>query len=354
MIPTEQEALEKTKERLADLLRVDRSGIEEVTERWARTQPSELQPDLILKIENITFVVEYKNSGKAASVEGGIQLLKRIEYPTEKPIRLLVVPYMYGLGRTRCIEEDVSWLDLSGNVDITGGPTDILIEIGGRPNRYRKPGRSSGVFARKSSRIARVLLYNPESSFTQRQLTKLTQLDEGYLSRVVRSLERDGLITRLDDGSVMPRDTSILLDAWREVYDFHKHELIRGHIPARSGQDLVGTVSQMLSGSTFEYAVTGLAGAWLYTHFADFRITTVYVEQPVSAMLLDELGFREGETGENTWFVIPRDNWALKESRKIDGIPCVHPIQVYLDLKGHPERAEEASDRLRNLVLGGT
>jgi len=26
---------------------------------------------------------------------------------------------------------------------------------------------------------------------------------------------------------------------------------------------------------------------------------------------------------------------------------CVHPVQVYLDLKGHPERAKEAASMVR-------
>jgi hypothetical protein len=30
-----------------------------------------------------------------------------------------------------------------------------------------------------------------------------------------------------------------------------------------------------------------------------------------------------------------------------DGIRCVHPVQVHLDLKEQPERSAEAADRLR-------
>ena len=31
---------------------------------------------------------------------------------------------------------------------------------------------------------------------------------------------------------------------------------------------------------------------------------------------------------------------------------CVHPVQVYLDLKDHPERASEAADKLRTQHFG--
>jgi len=273
-----------------------------------------------------------------------------MNHSEKMPVRLLVVPYMHERGRERCRQEGISWLDLSGNADITG--PRIRISISGRPNIYRQPGRSSGVFARKSSRVSRVLLYHADSAFTQRELSKLTDLDEGYISKIVRSLESDELIDRLEDGSVKARDKSLLLDAWREAYDFHKQPLVRGHVPARSGLDLLSALSQKLSSDGIEYAASGLAGAWLYTQFADFRIATIYLQRPIPAAKLSNLGFREGEAGENIWIVIPKDEWVFYESREVDGIRSVHPVQVFLDLKGHPERAEEAAGELRGLIFG--
>ncbi|MCX6924806.1 MAG: type IV toxin-antitoxin system AbiEi family antitoxin [Verrucomicrobia bacterium] len=34
-----------------------------------------------------------------------------------------------------------------------------------------------------------------------------------------------------------------------------------------------------------------------------------------------------------------------------EGISCVHPVQVYLDLKNHPERSTEAAQALRQNIL---
>jgi hypothetical protein len=33
------------------------------------------------------------------------------------------------------------------------------------------------------------------------------------------------------------------------------------------------------------------------------------------------------------------------------GVRCVHPVQVYLDLKDHPERSAEAAQQLRRKLL---
>jgi hypothetical protein len=34
-----------------------------------------------------------------------------------------------------------------------------------------------------------------------------------------------------------------------------------------------------------------------------------------------------------------------------DGLPCAHPVQVWLDLKGHPERASETARHLEETLL---
>jgi len=350
MIPTQNDALIKAQRMLVDFLQANEQDILEMDDPQLQIHQSTLRPDAVLKYGDVVFIVEYKDSGKAASVENGILQLKRMNLHENISVRLLVVPYMHDRGRERCRQEGISWLDLSGNADITGH--GIRISSSGRPNIYRQPGRSSGVFARKSSRVSRVLLHHAESSFTQRELSKITDLDEGYVSKIVRSLESDELIDRLEDRSVKARDKSLLLDAWREAYDFHEQPLIRGHVPARSGLDLLSVLSREFSSDGIEYAASGLAGAWLYTQFADFRIATIYLQRSIPAEKLSELGFREGEPGENIWLVIPKDEWVFYESKEIDGIRSVHPLQVFLDLKGHPERAEEAADELRGLIFG--
>ena len=100
-------------------------------------------------------------------------------------------------------------------------------------------------------------------------------------------------------------------------------------------------------------AATGLAGAWLLTHFASFRLATFYVSHQPSHDVLATLGFREEEKGANTWLVIPNDEGVFAGREEREGVSCTHPVQVYLDLKFHPERSSEAAERLRALYLNG-
>ena len=100
-----------------------------------------------------------------------------------------------------------------------------------------------------------------------------------------------------------------------------------------------------------EHGATGLAAAWLYSHFAAFRMVTFFVGGSISAELLSKIGFSENEAGSNTWLVIPNDRSIFWGSKQVEGVQCVHPIQVYLDLNEHPERAKEAASQIYPLLL---
>ena len=55
--------------------------------------------------------------------------------------------------------------------------------------------------------------------------------------------------------------------------------------------------------------------------------------------------------GANVWLVVPNDEGVFTAAAAKKGIACVHPVQAYLDLQGHPERAGEAADELRTRLL---
>lgn len=69
-------------------------------------------------------------------------------------------------------------------------------------------------------------------------------------------------------------------------------------------------------------------------------------EWPTPAQL-ESLHFREENAGANAWLVLPNDDGVFTGATTVEGIPAVHPVQVYVDLKGHPERAPEAAEHLR-------
>jgi hypothetical protein len=253
------------------------------------------------------------------------------------------------VGRNLCNENDVSWVDLSGNADISAPNLRILIE--GRPNQFKSPGRPANLFAPKSARVARWLLINSDKAISQRELALKTNMDEGYTSRIISRLEEERLVGRKKDGTVQVLDPDLLLDSWREVYDFNKHQILKGHIAERSSSEVLKKLSDLLEKDKMSHAATGLCAAWLFNEYATFRIVTFYIKSPPSSDLLKKLGFREESSGSNVWLVVPKDEGVFHGTNKVEGIRCVHPVQVYLDLFSHPERAKEAAENIRHEIL---
>jgi len=340
----EKDALQRIADLLAKWLRVSKNEI------GAKDQRHNKNFDGHLKVGKNEFIIEIKSGSNSAQVSSAIQALKKKKIPSQAHfILLVVVPFMGEVGRRLCEDSDVSWADLSGNADISA--PDLRIYIDGHPNLFKKPARPSSPFAPKSARIARWLLINAGRSMTQRELSFATNMDEGFTSRIVSRLEEEGLVSRKEDGSIVVSDPDLLLDSWREKYDFRKNRIIKGHMAARSSNEILQKISDSLLQKNIQHATTGLSGAWLYSKFASFRIVTFYIDGPLSNDLIKALGFREEERGANVWLVVPKDEGIFHGSKEVEGVNCAHPVQVYLDLFGHPERAMEAAGNLRKEFL---
>ena len=328
------------------------AGLIELPEKdvFVVSQESNAGLDFLVKAAGYHFQVACKSSSSRAPLLMALrQITESKNSFDDDDIPLIVVPYMGRSGMDFCKEHSLSWIDLSGNAHIKA--PRLLIHIEGRPNKFKKAGRPANVFAPKGARIVRQLLIDPKQNLNQRELSQITGLDEGYTSRIVRRLEALNLIDRDNKGALKPSNPDELLEAWLETYDFSKHQIIKGHIAARSGEELLRKMTRIFSDQKIDYAATGLAGAWQYTHFAKFRVVTLFLADSPGKSLFDPLHFREDDHGANTWLVVPNDKGVFHGSSNQDGIVCVHPVQVYLDLKGHLERAKEASSMVRQEKL---
>ena len=280
---------------------------------------------------------------KSTSAPGVIaDVAERTPPSADDHIEVLVVPFMTPAGARAAEQAHLNWIDLSGNAHVRD--EDLYISVQGRPNQFATPGRPSSAFAPKSSRIARTLLLDPGRWWRQAQLAEHTDLDQGRVSRVVRRLEEDGLLIR-EVKDVRPREPGRLLDAWADDYSFDRHDIVTGHVTGTSIQ-LAHDLHEGLARAGIAHAFTGLPAAWLINGFARFRLSSVYVEgDPRDAA--EALQMRRHSQGANVQLIGPEDRGVFDGQRTIEGLPCVAPVQTYLDLLALPERAREAAAELR-------
>jgi len=307
--------------------------------------------DLLVQGPDVAFAVEWKSVGDAANVGAALRQLGRHaeRRPSKKVVPMVAVPYMGDIGRRLCAEAGVSWIDLSGNawIDAPGRQIRIL----GNRNRFASAGRPANVFAPRSSRLVRTLLMEPGRAFSQAELVSASGVDKGRVSRLVRRMLAMELLVVEGEGYRL-KDPAVALDAWTEAYDFRKHHVLEGHVAVRDPDELLGKIQEAAPPEKLPWALTGLAAAWRMTHFAMYRLTSLFLRDVPSSAWLDSLGFVEGPRGANLWILVPADDSVMVGARVVEGVPCVHPLQAYLDLKAHPERASEAAARLRPLALG--
>ena len=155
----------------------------------------EVHHDLILNIGDLTFLADFKSSSARPQLLSALMdIEKNRNNSAHNMVSIVVVPYMTEAGRHFCSEHRLPWIDLSGNAHIRA--SGLLVHVEGRPNCFRSAGRPHNPFASKSSRVTRQLLIEPDRYISQRELSKVLRLGEGFVSSIVRKLEMDGMIVR--------------------------------------------------------------------------------------------------------------------------------------------------------------
>ncbi|MCB9933001.1 MAG: hypothetical protein H6841_06220 [Planctomycetes bacterium] len=342
--------------------------------------------DAMVSLGPVVFAVEHKSTSYSGMLIHAIDdvtiAANEARALGQHVVPLIVVPYMGEVGRDLCKKANVSWLDLSGNarisvtrdqisdISIINNVNNVInVNIQCKPNSFKRRGRPRDLSSPVTSRLVRWFLlhvnhqYKPheiEQDMADEQLrllrmakprqeafVKATSASEGTVSKVVNRLIRDGEVARDKEGRLRVVDPAALLDSWRESYDIYKHRVIKGAVFSRSGPELMRVLSGKLTDAGVDHAMTGLAGAWLYDHFASFRTVSLYLHERPTDELLAAIGFKEDEKAANVWLVLPNDLGVFDGGRTLKGIPVVNQIQVYLDLKSHAERAEEAAEHLR-------
>lgn len=305
--------------------------------------------DALIDLPPGRFIVEFKRTSATAAIQRGIEHLKSTLGDTTG-IPLLVVPFMSASGKQQCMHAGVSWLDLSGNASIRHERVVVLIE--GKPNLYKLPGRPRNPFSIKSSRIVRVLLSSPHQPLQQSELVSRAKVSKALVSQVVSTLMEEGFLVRNSGGDLQVSDPRLLLDEWQQRYAFPDHGVTKGHVyTGGEGPERVNKLGIKLSGLGIPYAFTGLAAAWHYAPFANFRLVTVFVQTPLTPQQLDDIGFVPEPKGANVWLAEPSDESVFWESERHEGLVFASAIQTYLDLKEQPERSNEAAAELKTHLL---
>lgn len=160
-------------------------------------------------------------------------------------------------------------------------------------------------------------------------------LEEAYLE------ERNRLLSL--------RDPAKLLQDWAARYRPHVKRLQLFAISRPSETET--RLAEWCRANGITYALTQLSAAWRYSPFVRYDKSVVYIDRKVESgtnlkSLLGHIDGGEVDTGANCMLWITDDPAVFTETKEVDSVMVVSPLQLYLDLKVLAGRGGDAAQEI--------
>jgi hypothetical protein len=273
--------------------------------------------------------------------------LEKIEVPSSSPRLLLVTADLSPRVLEACKEHNIAAIDLNGRVWLRA--PGLLVDRGplqGRSFSYELEPRN--IFVGKSARIVRSLLSDRDRVWTQAELVRRTEASSGLVSRIIQHLISQGFVEKITAREFRLRDWLGLLDSWADSDRFPKR--VRSTFYAGffgSPQELAQRLQKWAESETVRLAFTQWSAAWTRHPYTEPAVCSAYIDRPLGAVALDELGLRPVTDAGKLWLHNPDDEGLFTETQNRGGLTLVSDAQIYLDLQRTGLRGPDAASALR-------
>ena len=281
----------------------------------------------------------------SSTFKAKISLLKSYAGKDEGLVPVVVAKYLSPDRRKHCQEEGVYFLDLSGNVFLAYD--GLHVERIGFPNRFPERRRGRSPFSDKASLILRAALSDPKKVWGVRELAQSVGLDPGFVSRMVKELEKRDYVSRIDS-KIKLRDPKILLEDWVLEYDYRRNQELRYFCLAKGPNEVIEKLAEAPIPDDLPYALGLQAGANLIAPYSVYSEVHLYAgNKQVINRFVEEMKLREAGEGANLIFLLPYYKHSVfYDKQRIRNIWVVSDLQLYLDLHNYPIRGLEQAEHL--------
>jgi hypothetical protein len=259
--------------------------------------------------------------------------LKRRLASIEARAGLVMTEFLTPSAKRRLVEEDLNYLDLTGNIRLALSRPGLFIATDGAttdPNPAEKGGRS--LRGAKAGRVVRALCDFPPPLAVS-DLAMKAGVDISYASRLLEWLAREGLLTRVSRGAVEAIDRARMIRRWADDYSVLKSNEARSFLDPRGLSNLL----RRLPTSRVRYAVTGSLAANRLAPVAPARLAMVYLDDPDEAA--NDLNLTATDAGANVMLLAPFDDIVFERTRTDETVTYVAPSQAAVDLLTSPGRS---------------
>lgn len=269
-------------------------------------------------------------SGSAVDVE--VTVLKDASpravagLPASRSPSLAVADWISPRAREVLRSGGTSYIDATGNAEIRlDDPAVFIRTTGADRNPSPKSAPAPRLRGPKAWALLRTLAETPPP-FGVRELAEAVDVDPGYVSRVLRALEGQVLVTREPRGPVTNVDWEGVIRQATSTYSVFDSNETSTWVATSGPTRLVEDLSSKRIG---EWAVTGSVAASRLAPVAGPEMAIIYtpdLERVVAAGRL-----LPTEEGANVVLAIPYDPVVFEEVAKVDGVPYASPAQIAMD-----------------------
>ena len=257
------------------------------------------------------------------------------------PRAVPVVAAAYLSPRARALLRDrgVGYADTTGNVRIEVSTPGLFIATdGANHDPWPREHKLRSLRGRGAARAMRAIVdISPPCGV--RELAQATGASAPTLSRVLDLLEREAIVTRAR-GAVSTVDWQGAIRRWAEDYDQTDSNTPTTALDPRG----LPALEKKLRATKIEYAATGALAAQRFDPIAPARLAAIYVTDAIET--IERLDLRETKTGSNVVLLEPFDPVVFDRTVERDGVRCVAPSQLAVDLLTGPGREPSQGEQM--------
>ncbi len=293
-------------------------------------------------------VIEVKANGEPRIAEQGISQLRQVLRRRPGAYGVFAAPFISERSRELCKSEGFGYVDLAGDSFLQFG--SVLIDREGAASKSKEQRGLRSILAPKATRVVRALLLSPDQPAKITRLAKMCEMSPAGVYLVAQLLESKGYVTREKDRSVRVTEPGRLLQDWAENWSIERNGVSRYFSFGRGSNDVIADLAKSARGQGIEYALTGLAGAYLVAPFVRSDAVWTYVKGD-SERLVKALDLRPVSSGANLVLLNPYDPGVFQGAREISGVRVVSDVQLYVDLLKFPGRGSEQAQQVLEKAL---